>query len=164
MKVVNLLEDQKGLRLPLATLLCDYFKETLKDNYRGSLEEAKNLVDILLSLNNYIYLVLDDDKVVGFVTMYVFNQYGMSKEYLVVDHMYVVPDYRGSRTTLWLYTTIAKVMTDLDIDGVGTTYTTSANKHNNTLVSGEVIAEVTKVSLEDIKGKYKKYLKGLKCV
>jgi len=163
MKVVNYI-DHRDYKKQLGVLLCDYFKETLKENYRGSLEEAINLIDILLSMNNYIYLVIDEDKVVGFVTMYVFNQYGMSREYLVVDHMYVVPEYRGTRAILWLYSTVGKVMSDLEIDGVGTTYIDSANRHNNTLVSGEVIAEVTKVSLRDIKGKYKKYLKGLKCI
>jgi len=149
-------------KLELQCLLCDYYKETNGDDYIGSLESASVMIDGLLTRNYFIYLAIDKGKVIGFTLLYINNQYGMTKSYIVVDHMYVLPSYRSGRAVLWLYTTIGKVMTDFGVDGVGTTLIGSSNKANNTYVSGKVIAEVTVVKLSDIRDTYKRYMKSLK--
>lgn len=145
-----------------AKLVTDYFKETLKDRYRGSSEDSERFLRNCVTSNHYIYVVIEKDRVVGFVIMYKFNMYGFSVPYIVVDHMYVDKDYRNGRAILWLYTTVGKVMDTLGLPAVGTTYVDSSNKHNNELVNGEVIANVTWCSIEAVKHKYKQYMKGLK--
>lgn len=149
----------------LTWLVQDYFKETLKDSYVGNQAVATNFVSSYLDKDHYIYLVVDDNNVVvGFVIMYVFNMYGFSKEYLVVDHMYILPDYRGTKATLWLFTTIGKVMNDLGLGAMGVVYADSSNKANSQLIGGKVIAQVTEYRLDKIQKHYKRYLKRLKAL
>ena len=144
-------------------LIQDYFKETLKEDYVGTQAVANNFITNCVEKDNYIYLVIDEDNVVvGFVIMYVFNMYGFSKEYLVVDHMYILPEHRGTKATMWLFTTIGKVMDDLELGAMGVVYNDSANKSNSQLIGGKVIAQVTEYKLDKIKKHYKRYLKKLK--
>jgi len=149
----------------LGLLLCDYFKETLKDNYRGTLEIALSYISTIVDNKYMIYLVVnDEDEVVGFTTLYIHTMNGFMKRQLVIDHMYVIPEYRRTKATMWLYATIGNVMDKLQLPSIGTTFVDSANKGNNRLVGGKVIAEVTTFNIDSVKSKFNKYMKGLRCL
>lgn len=147
----------------LACMLCSYYLEIHGSNYTGNINLANDMIDTLLANNSFIYLLIDTDtkQAVGFVVLYRFNQYGMVKDYVCIDHMYIIPKYRSGRAVVLLYTTVGKAMKWYGIDGVGTTMVNSTNKRNNKLVGGKVIAEVTIFSLQDIESKLNKYMRRL---
>jgi len=154
---------QEKYKEQLASLLCIYFKETALLEYTGNIQIANSFIDKYIQNGNYIYLVVDkEDNITGFVFMYINNLYGFSKNYLVIDHMYIKQKFRGGKTTKLLFIMIGKVMKDLELDAVGTIYLNSSNKDNITKFDYKDIATVVTVKKDSIGKQYKKYTKGLK--
>lgn len=153
--------EKKEYTNKLASLLIDYFKERHEEETIANYNKAITMIDTLL-LNKYlIYLVIDDDKnVLGFLIMSLSNQFGMTKTFLVVDYMYTVKEYRGTKVTRLLFITVGKCSNDLQLDVLGTTLEGSSNVHNSEIINGEHVGYLFRYRREDFENKYKKLMKG----
>ena len=151
-------------RKELQYLIIDYFKER-HDDYCGSSSKAMSVLDYWSS-DRMLYFVVDDKgKAIGFLVLYINDQFQMVEPKLVVDYMYVLPEFRRTRATQWLYATIGKVAMDLGLDCLGTTIIgTASNESNVELVGGKTIATVNLMTRDSFKDKYKKYMRSLNCL
>lgn len=146
----------------LATLIHLYFLETNTQDYIGTINKAKEMIEQLL-LTKSIYLLIDssNSKLIGFIITYKDNQYGMLKDYIVNEYMFVSPEYRSTKAIAYLYFMLGHIAKDYNCDVLGTTYLSSSNINNNRLVNSVPIATVFKTPLEEINKRYEKYKKRL---
>lgn len=145
----------------LTTMIDNYFKEVHSDSYCGSYGKAYVMAMEWIR-DRWVYLVLDNNnKPVGFMECYVYDQMGMVKEYLVIDYMYVVPEARRTRATQWLWLTGAKVALELKIDIVASTFIKSSNYHNASLMDCEHLSTVMLYKREKFINKFNKYARSL---
>lgn len=151
-------------RKEMMFLIIDYFKERHED-YCGSRCKAISVLDYWTE-SRMLYIVVDDKGMaVGFVVMYINDQFQMVEPKLVVDYMYVLPEFRRTRATQWLFVTIGKVAMDLGLDCLGTTIIgTASNESNVELVGGKTIATINLMTRESFRDKYKKYMRSLNCL
>ena len=160
---LNLLEDKlkPSVVLQLSKLVYDYFVERHNDVLSGTQVHAKLMVDKLLALNNYIYYVEDEDdsSILGFVTMSVNDQFGMVSPHLVIDYMYVKPEFRKSRVTALLFGVTGHVADTMEMDVIGTTFIESSNIRNATIVEGIETAVTYLYRRDKFNKRYKKYLR-----
>ena len=159
---LNLLKDdeQASKVLQLSSLLYDYFKERHQDILVGDLTATTIMVNQLLEANNYIYFVQDDNQnILGFVTMSINDQFGMVTPHLVIDYMYIKPEFRGSRVTALLFGVVGHVADTMDMDCIGTTFVTSSNIRNAEVVKGVETATTYLYRREDFREKYKNYIR-----
>ena len=159
---LNLLKDdaQPYAVLQLSRLLYDYFKERHQDILVGDLTATTIMVNHLLAANNYIYFVQDDNQnILGFVTMSVNDQFGMVTPHLVIDYMYIKPEFRGSRVTALLFGVVGHVADTMEMDCIGTTFVTSSNIRNAEVVKGVETATAYLYRRDDFREKYKTYIK-----
>ena len=159
---LNLLKDdtQPYAVLQLSRLLYDYFKERHQDILVGDLTATTIMVNRLLAANNYIYYVQDDNQnILGFVTMSVNDQFGMVTPHLVIDYMYIKPEFRGSRVTALLFGVIGHVADTMEMDCIGTTFVTSSNIRNAEVVKGVETATTYLYRRDDFREKYKHYIR-----
>ena len=141
------------------TLFEGYFKEVHGDDYIGSKQTIETLLIHSLMNNKSLYVLLDKQhEPIGFMLVYLNDQYGNTTTTVVCDYMYVSPKHRSSRAIAKLYSMMGDIMEDYNCDGIGTTFVTSSNKGNNKIVGGEVIAEITHVRLDKSRA-YNKRLK-----
>jgi hypothetical protein len=105
------------------------------------------------------YLEQDDETIIGFVTMSINNQYNMVKPHLVVDYMYIDPKHRGTKATALLFGLIGHVADTMGMDVIGTTFVTSGNIRNASIVGGKEVAVVYSYARDDFNYKYKKYIR-----
>ena len=153
--------EKKEYTNKFAMMLLDYFKERHEEDTIANYNKAITMIDTLL-LNKYlIYLVIDDNKnILGFLVMSLNNQFGMTKTFLVVDYMYTLKEYRGTKVTRLLFITVGKCSNDLQLDVLGTTLEGSSNVHNSEIVNGERVGHLFRYRREDFDYKYKKLMKG----
>ena len=159
---LNLLkgDEQASKVLQLSRLLYDYFKERHQDILLGDLTAATIMVNRLLAANNYIYFVQDDNQnILGFVTMSVNDQFGMVTPHLVIDYMYIKPEFRGSRVTALLFGVVGHVADIMEMDCIGTTFVTSSNIRNAEVVKGVETATTYLYRRDDFREKYKNYIR-----
>ena len=159
---LNLLkgDEQASKVLQLSRLLYDYFKERHQDILVGDLTATTIMVNQLLEANNYIYFVQDDKQnILGFVTMSVNDQFGMVTPHLVIDYMYIKPEFRGSRVTALLFGVVGHVADTMEMDCIGTTFVTSSNIRNAEVVKGVETATTYLYRREDFREKYKHYIR-----
>ena len=159
---LNLLKDdeQKKAIIALTPLFYDYFKERHPDILVGSEVMARLMIITMLKNNNYIYYVQDDNSnILGFVTMSVNDQFGMVIPHLVIDYMYIKPEFRKSSVTALLFGVTGHVADNLKMDVIGTTFVTSSNIRNAEVVEGDEIAVTYLYKLDKFNYRYKKYLR-----
>ena len=114
------------------TLFEDYFKEVHGDDYIGSKQTIETLLIHSLMNNKSLYVLLDKQhEPIGFMLVYLNDQYGNTTTTVVCDYMYVLPKHRSSRAIAKLYSMMGDIMEDYNCDGIGTTFVTSSNKKNN---------------------------------
>lgn len=149
-------------KIDIAFLFYDYFVERHHEHMRGTMDTSYNMVLSMLEHNYYIYFVLKEGEAVGFIIMSVNDQFGMTTPHLVVDYMYVVPEYRGSDVTVALFTTGAHVALALGYNMVGSTLIGSSNINNTRHTQGEEFSRSYYYDMEKFKPTYEKYMKRLK--
>jgi len=143
-------------------ILDDYFKEVHGDLYIGSKHTISIMITTMLFRENKsIYLLIDKEKPVGFLIVFVHEQYGITPPNLYVDYMYVTPNYRSGNAIMMLYSMVGNISEDLGMDVLGTTFVTSSNKRNNKLVGGEILAEVTYFNREKFNRTLNKFNKRI---
>lgn len=157
--IVNIYNNK--YKTQMSTLLLDYYKE-MYDNVIGDLDIASTLLDNYLSNNYWIYVLCDKEDVIGFIVCYNFNNYGMTRDYLICESMYVIPSKRNSKATLLLFVTLGHIMKEMSLDCISTTFTTSKNYKNIGLVGGESVAGVMRIRLEDVVDRLDRYKNKLK--
>lgn len=144
-------------------LLLLYFKELHSNELVGGIEEASSMLDTLLTTNYHIYIVKDEDVVVGFMVIHFDTHYGMLKPYFMCDYMYIRDDYRSSKAILYLFTMIGYIMHSTGYDCISTTFDVSANIGNIDIIGGERYGQYFRMSLSNTKTKqkFKKYMRRL---
>jgi len=147
----------------LSLLLLDYFNELHGDEVVGDVTTAGNMIKELINSNHSIYLLLDDNQesshndIIGFIIVYINDQYGMTKPIIVNEYMYIEPNYRSGRAILYLYTMLGIICDDYQCDGVGTTYSISSNINNNKKLGGIPIATTYRFPLKRVQQITKRY-------
>lgn len=161
---VKLLEQSSpsDVKIAIAFLFYDYFVERHPKHMRGTMETSYNMVLSMLECNNYIYYVLKEGEEVGFITMSVNDQCGMTTPHLVVDYMYVAPEYRGTDVSVALFTTAAHVSLTLGYNMIGSTLIGSSNINNTRHTQGEEFSRSYYYDMEKFKPTYERYMKRLK--
>jgi hypothetical protein len=142
-------------------LLQDYFIERHGYDFIGDNTTITNMIEEVTGKQYTTYFVLEGDIVAGFIIVCINNQFGNTTPVIMNEYMYVKPEYRNGKATMYLYYMLGLICEDYGYDGVGTTFTTSSNTRNNQILGGEVIAQVTKFPLETINKVVNKYKKRI---
>lgn len=157
----NALNNINPLR-DVAYLFQYYFQEVHKDDFIGNLRTIEDMITAnLFEENKSLYVLYDGIHPIGFILLYINDQYGNTTPILVNDYMYVKPEYRGGKAVAMLYGMVAAAAEDNEMDVLGTTFTFSSNDNNNNLVGGEVIANVFRFRLDDFKNRLQTYKKRI---
>jgi len=142
--------------------MVEYFREMHGDDYIGSRLICNRMLQEMSKQNKTIYYVLDNEhRPIGFIVVYVNDQYGMTTPTVVNDYMYVLPEYRSGKAVMLLYTMIGMICEDLELDCVSSTFTTSANTTNNVLVGGEPIMVTNLFKRSKFQNRLNKYKKRI---
>lgn len=145
-------------REELIDLFIKYFKEVHGDDYIGSRVKCNRMLQEMLTQNKTIYYIENTDgRMVGFLVMYINDQYGMTTPTVVNDYMYVLPEFRSGKAVMLLYAMIGIVCEDVGMDCVSSTFVQSANTSNNILVGGEPIMTTNLFRREKFKARLDKY-------
>lgn len=145
-------------RARLSLLLCGYFQEMHPDTYRGDYDKAGNMIDVALGEGRTIYVLEDDNNIaVGFMIVYLNNQFNMTDNYVVCEYMYIDQDYRSSSATLHLFNMLGRISEDYKCDVLGVTMESSSNINNIKRLGGKPIATTYIVDKEDVAKHYKRY-------
>ena len=158
----NTYKDCMQYEEQLISMCIDYFQEAEGDNFVGTKETVtKMIVDFVMTQKKTIYLLVEKDELIGFLVVYINDQYGNLKPVVFTEYMYVKPEYRSGRAIMYLYTMLGIISEEYDCDAMGSTLIDSPNIRNNKIVNGTVIAELTRFPLEEIKQKTKLYKKRI---
>lgn len=152
MKLISYEYSHKQL---LGKMLTDYFNE-MEGGCVGSVNAA---ITTMLNNNRHIYLLFKGNKAIGFIVMYVNNQYGLTTPTAVNEYMYLEPEHRTSVASKYLLLQAFDYCSNMDMDLYGTTYLTSHNIHNMEVLGAKPIAEVFKIDLSTMNNKLKQLRK-----
>ena len=153
--------DNTNYRSELIDLFYDYFKEVHGDDMIGTKETIDTMLTTFFKENKTTYLLIKDKVVIGFVTMFIHNQYNITPSVVYVDYMYLDKAYRSSKAVMMLYTMVGTVCEDFNLEALGCTFVTSANDNNNRTVEGELLAKVTRFPRDKIKKHLERYKRRL---
>lgn len=151
----------KQYRQQLINLFYNYFREVHGDEMIGTVSDIDNMLDTFELENKTTYLLLKEDVVIGFVTMFIHNQYNITPPVVYVDYMYVTESHRSSKAIMMLYVMVGEVCEDFDLEALGCTFVTSSNSRNNSIVEGQELARVTRFPREKIKKHLERYKRRL---
>lgn len=162
--VVGLLskDSSQAIKEELSCLLYDYFVERHGNVLVGTKETAFKMLLDMLDNNEFIYYVSHNEQILGFITITINNQYDMVKPHLVTNYMYVVPEYRGTTTTLALFATAGHVSMTLGYNMIGSTLIGSSNIGNTRHTKGEEFSRSYLYEIDKFKPTYERYMKKLK--
>lgn len=159
MRMVDYCDDHY---VAFVTLLDEYFKEVNKDIY---IPDAKKLLDVpmdMLDNGRTIYVLEDDDRtLIGFLVVYMNDQWGMLEQYVECEYMFITETRRSSMAPIHMFTMVGAICEDYQCGAVGCTYNSSANIKNNERVGGIPIATIFSFAYKDIVGTYNKYKKRI---
>lgn len=143
-------------RYNLSLLLRDYIEE-VEGTCIGSTSVA---IDLMLENGRHIYLLYtDDDKAIGFIVMYVNDQYGLLRPSVVNEYMYLKPQYRTSVASKYMLLQTLDYCSQLNMDLYGYTYSSSSNIHNLKRLQAKEIGTIFKLSLDNVNNKLNKLRK-----
>lgn len=150
--------NQVKNREELIYLFCDYFAEMHGEDFVGNEVVAnKMLQDMYLQNKSIYYVQNDDNRIIGFIVVYINDQYGMTTPTIVNDYMYVMPEYRSGKAVMMLYAMIGTICEENNMDCISSTFVQSANTKNNVLVGGEPIMTTNIFRLEKFRDRLNKY-------
>lgn len=153
--------DKNENKDQLISLFEEYFKEVHGDEYVGNYRLINKMLYDMFIYGKSIYYVEKDGEVIGFIVVYINDQYGMTVPVIVTEYMYVKPEYRSGRAVMLLYAMIGIVCEDYGYNCVSTTFITSANTKNNILVGAKPLAVVNEFKLDRFKSTLNKYKKRI---
>ena len=143
-------------RYKLSLLLRDYIEE-VEGTCIGNTSAA---IDLMLENGRHIYLLYtDDDKAIGFIIMYVNDQYGLLRPSVVNEYMYLKPQYRTSVAGKYMLLQTLDYCSQLNMDLYGYTYSSSSNIHNLKRLQAKEIGTIFKLSLDTVNNKLNKLRK-----
>ena len=144
--------DQLPHRSDLSTLLYKYFDE-MEGGCYGSTTDA---LEDMISSNRHIYVLYRDKEMIGFIVMYINNQFNLAKPVAVNEYMYLLPNHRSKIATKYMLLQLLDYCNNLQVDLIGVTYNTSSNIANSRFINSEPIATVLRTPLEEITTKLNK--------
>ena len=149
---MELISYQDNYKPQLALLLRRYFNE-VEGGVEGSISDG---IDLMIRHDRTIYLLMDKDKAIGFVSLYCYNQFGISKLRAITEIMYIEPNYRCKTSIKLLLLAVGNYCIHNKVDCVIPATTSASEKVCKTL-GGEVIGGIYTVPLTSIVNKYKEY-------
>ena len=141
----------------LAILLCNYFMEMHPNSFNGSYSTALDMIDVAIGEGRTIYVLEDKGIAIGFIIVYLNNQFNMTSNYVVCEYMYIDTDYRSTSATLHLYNMLGRISKDYNCDVLGVTLNSSSNINNIKRLGGTPIATTFIVDKEDVAKHYERY-------
>lgn len=141
----------------LSLLLREYIEE-VEGECIGSTSVA---IDSMLESGRHIYLLYtDDNKAIGFIVMYINDQFGLVRPSIVNEYMYLKPNYRTSVANKYMLLQTLDYCSKLNMDLYGYTYSSSSNIHNLKRLQAKEIGTIFKLSLDTVNNKLNKLRKS----
>ena len=153
---------QSSYRGELSILLDDYFFEAHPDEYIGNPITTKDAIDKMVDSGRTIYVLFDYHTIVGFLVVYINDQFHLTKPTIVAEYMYLSPHYRGTIATMYLYLMLGKVSEQYGYDVIGNTLSSSSSTHNAKYNDHVEVARIYKSKHEDVVANYQRYKNKLK--
>jgi hypothetical protein len=141
-------------------MLDKYFNEVTSNRptyLTGNMDVCSEAIDKILYTHRLYLLLSNTDELIGFMTCYLNDEYGMVDRYLVCEYQYIEPEYRGGRAVALLTKTLAELCVKLQPPIVNTTILTSRSTHNMDKLGAEPIAMLSELSLNKATAIYNKY-------
>lgn len=145
-----------------AKLVCDYFEEVHGSDSLATIDKAKEYLRLSRKDNKAIYILLENEDVIGFIILATNDQYGMTTMVVNTEAMYIIPSFRSSSAIMYLFTMAGLVCEDLHCDNISTTFNSSSNIHNNKTLGGIPIATVYRFPLKTQLDKLQIYKRRIK--
>ena len=140
----------------LSLLLREYIEEV----EGGCIGNTSAAIDSMLESGRHIYLLYTDDyKSIGFIVMYINDQYGLLRPSVVNEYMYLKPNYRTSVASKYMLLQTLDYCSQLNMDLYGYTYSSSSNIHNLKRLQAKEIGTIFKLSLDNVNNKLNKLRK-----
>lgn len=153
------------MRLVAYNLQCKYQLSLLLIEYideveGGCIGNTSAAIDSMLDSGRHIYLLYtDDNKAIGFIIMYINDQYGLLRPSVVNEYMYLKPQYRTSVASKYMLLQILDYCSQLNMDLYGYTYSSSSNIHNGKRLQAKEVGTIFKLSLDTVNNKLNKLRK-----
>ena len=153
------------MRLVAYNLQCKYqlsllLREYIDEVEGGCIGNTSAAIDLMLESGRHIYLLYtDDDIAIGFIVMYVNDQYGLLRPSVVNEYMYLKPKYRTSVASKYMLLQTLDYCSQLNMDLYGYTYSSSSNIHNLKRLQAKEIGTIFKLSLDNVNNKLNKLRK-----
>lgn len=113
----------------------------------------------MIETNRHIYVLYRDDEAIGFIVMYVNDQYGLLPAVAVNEYMYIKPKYRTSLATKYMLLQLLDYCRQLQLPLMGYTYNSSSNVSNSKALDSEELGIIYKVPLKNMINKLNKLRK-----
>lgn len=153
------------MRLVAYNLQCKYqlsllLREYIEEVEGGCIGNTSAAIDSMLESGRHIYLLYtNDDIAIGFIVMYVNDQYGLLRPSVVNEYMYLKPKYRTSVASKYMLLQTLDYCSQLNMDLYGYTYSSSSNIHNLKRLQAKEIGTIFKVSIDLMNKKLNKIRK-----
>lgn len=153
---------QSSYKEEVSLLLHLYFSEAHGKDYIGSSGDCYFAIDDIVNSGRAIYVLFDDDIMIGMLITYINDQFSLVKPTIVGEYMYLIPDYRGSKATMYLYAMLGKISEQYGYDVIGTTLCNSSSNHNSKYNDHEPIAITYLAKHDTVVKNYQRYKNKLK--
>ena len=141
-------------------LLLMYFEEVTTDHMVND-DKVKEALNKILASHSVYLLLNDRDRLIGFMTCYLNDEYGMVDPYIVCEYQYILPFHRSGKAIAVLTQALAELCVKLQLPIVNTTYLTASSNSNVQKLGATPLATVSYISLEQATKIYNKYSRRL---
>lgn len=157
-------EYTEECRQPLRIMLDMYFNEINPDRseeLRRDIDLCDEAITTILQTHSIYVLVTDEGSLIGFMSCFINNEYGMVEPYLVCEYQYILPNFRNGIAVATMTHALSELCVRLQLPIINTTYNTASSKNNVERLGAKQLATVSYLTLEDATNIYKKYTKRI---
>lgn len=152
MKVV---EYSDKYLLSSVDMFYNYFKEIHGSKLKGNKVTVEGMIRQVLAEKS-VYLLLNNNKPIGFMVGFLNSEYGMVEEHIVCDYQYIKPKYRNGVAIAYLTHALAEICVRLGYGIVNTTINTSSSTHNVLKLGAEIHSTTSIITNEQATKIYNK--------
>lgn len=157
---MKVIEYEDRYVLSLIDMFLDYFTELHGDQLIGNKVTIEGMIRDFKE-NKSIYLLLDNNRPIGFMVGYLNDQYGMVQSHIVCEYQYIKEGHRNGKAILYLTHALAEICTRLELGIVNTTYNTSSSTHNMERLGATIHSTTSILTAEQARKIYKKYTRRI---
>ena len=139
-------------------LLVDYFNE-VEGGCKVSVDSKEIFESIeMMEKSRHIYIVFNDNREqIGFLVMYINDQFGLAEPVAVTEYVYLKEEYRSGLAIKHLCLTVMNYCVTLNMDLVGVVYNDSSNIGNYKYLGGLPIATIVRTDVAKLGERLDRY-------